>query len=120
MSYGTEIIRRKDVILKALDDLVAQKKPPRGEIWVRHLRNRIDESNEIQYSVIIAFLACAGYTLDEIMDFLEGARLSVSGMGRAMFKALLIRALFAPPKSDAEGGLPPEVVECLGEQRPTA
>lgn len=59
----------KAKIVSVIENLV-EKKPPKtsdAEMYVKHLIGRIETSDMIRASEIIEYLACAGYSIQDIV-----------------------------------------------------
>lgn len=111
-----EVKKRKELLVEVLNDLVKNKRPPRGTAPIEHLKTIILDKDVIRFSTLIVYLACAGYTIEDMLYFVERAGLVPSGYDLAKLKDLIVRALFS--KRSALGGLEEgggfeEIEECL-------
>jgi len=66
-----EVPVTKDKVLHAIEMLERRKKP-RNPLYLEHLRNSIETTTDLTISVskIVNYLACAGYNMLDIIQFL--------------------------------------------------
>jgi len=101
MAYQFEVLQ--DNLLKALDSLV-RRKPPIKEVHIEQLRTRIMESSHIPGTYLIRQLVEAGYTLEDIIDFLIEAGIITSEEDLVKIRPSLVRFIASLMKRSTERG----------------
>lgn len=67
MSETVEVFKKNFI---AVLESLAEKKPPKssvGEMYLNRLINRIETSDSVNISTIVEHLACAGYSLSDVL-----------------------------------------------------
>ena len=67
MSESVDVFKEK--LIESISDLM-ERNPPKtadGEMYIKHLINRIETGESISASEIIEYLACAGYSVRDIL-----------------------------------------------------
>ena len=95
MSESVDVFKEK--LIEIIESLV-ERNPPKtadADMYIRHLINRIETGESISASEIIEYLACAGYSVRDILKVFYDAGLITSNEDWIRFRDAIRRVMLS-------------------------